>query len=131
MNEELTTFIINQLRKQRSRRDIIQKVCERGGLNWKESERLILLIEARHRRNLTPHQSPWLLFLSIGMLLLGIGLLAFHLQILLELSQQDVLAQVLSLQSSSYRMFGLITGLVMTIGGLIGLWKAFGTIFPE
>lgn len=131
MNEELTAFIIKQLGKHRDRRQVIQKVCERGGLNWKEAERLLILVEARHKRSIVPDKSPWLLFLSIGTLILGIGLLGFNLQILLAIFHQGVLGQILSLQSSSYRMIGLITGLGMTAGGLVGLWKAFGTIFPE
>jgi hypothetical protein len=131
MNEELTAFIIKELSKHRTRRDIIQRVCERGGLNWKQAERLITLLEAKYKRTTTVQQAPFLLFLSIGILLLGIGLLAFNLQILLAFFQKDVLEQILSLQSSSYRVIGLVTGLGMTIGGLVGLWKSFGTIFPE
>jgi hypothetical protein len=69
--------------------------------------------------------------LSIGTLLIGIGLLAFNIQILLALFKMDVLGQILSLQSSYYRLIGLVTGLVMTVGGMVGLWKAFGAIFPE
>lgn len=131
MNEELTAFIIKELSRHRNRRDIIQRVCERGGLNWKQAERLITLIEAKYRRTVTVQQAPLLLFLSIGMLLLGIGLLGFNLQILLAFLQKDVLEQLLSLQSGSYHVIGLVTGLGMTIGGLVGLWKSFGTIFPE
>jgi hypothetical protein len=131
MNEELTSLIIKELGKHRDRKAIIRRVSERGGLNWKEAERLLILVEARHRRSLVPNQSPWLLFLSIGMLILGIGLLGFNLQILLEFFQQDVAAQILSLQSSSFRMIGVITGFGMTVGGMVGLWKAFGAIFPE
>ena len=131
MNEELTTFIVKELGKQRSREEIIQKVCERGGLHWKDAERLITLVEAQHKRTIGTRQTPLLLFLSIGTLLIGIGLLAFNLQILLAFFQRDVLGQILSLQSSTYQIMGLVTGLGMTVGGMVGLWKAFGAIFPE
>jgi hypothetical protein len=131
MNEELTTFIIKELGKQRSRQDVIQKVCERGGLHWKDAERLIALVETQHKRTIAKRQSPLLLFLSIGTLLIGLGLLAFNMQILLAFFQRDVLGQILSLQSSYYRIIGLVTGLGMTVGGMVGLWKAFGAIFPE
>jgi hypothetical protein len=131
MNEELTTFIIKELGKQRSRQDIIQKVCERGGLHWKEAERLIALVEAQHKRTIATRQTPLLLFLSIGTLLIGLGLLAFNMQILLAFFQKDVLGQILSLQSNYYRIVGLVTGLGMTVGGMVGLWKAFGAIFPD
>jgi hypothetical protein len=131
MNEELTAFIRKELSKQRDRKYIIRRVCERGGLNWKQAEQLITLIEARYRRTITVQQAPMLLFLSIGILILGIGLLAFNLQILLAFFQKDVLQQILSVQSSAYRIIGVVTGFGMSIGGLIGLWKSFEAIFPE
>jgi hypothetical protein len=131
MNQELTAFIIKELSKRRDRKDIIQKVCERAELPWKDAERLITLVEAQHRRSIRIPRTPWLLFLSIGTLLLGIGLLAFNLQIILAFFQKDVLDQVLGLQSNSYQVMGLLTGLGMTAVGLIGLWKAFGVMFPE
>jgi len=131
MNEELTTFIIKELGKHHDRKEIIRKVCEQGGLNWKEGERLLTLVEARHRSTIAARQTPLLLFLSIGTLFLGIGLMAFNMQILLAFFQKDVLAQILSLQGSYYRFIGLITGLGMTIGSMVGLWKALGSVFPE
>jgi len=131
MNQELTSFIIKELAKRSDRKTIIRKVCERAELAWKDAERLIALVEAQHRRSIKIPRTPWLLFLSIGTLLLGIGLLAFNLQIILAFFQKDVLDQVLGLQSNSYQVMGLLTGLGMTAVGLIGLWKAFGVMFPE
>lgn len=131
MNDELTTFIIKELSRQRNRREIVQRVCKRGGLSWKQSQQLVILIEAKYNRSTMAQQAPLLLFLSIGVLILGIGLLGFNLQVLLEILQTDVLGQVSNLQSGSYRVMGLLTGLGMTVGGLVGLWKSFGTIFPR
>ena len=131
MNQELTAFIVKELSRHRNRKDIVHKVCEQGGLHRKEAERLITLIEARHRRSLPETQTPWYLFLSIATLILGVGLLGFNLQMILAFLQKDVLSQVLSLRSNSYQVMGLITGAGLTVGGLIGLWKAFGVIFPE
>lgn len=131
MNDELTSLIIRELRKQRNQQTIIQKVCKHRGLNWKDAERLVRLIEAQHRRITTPRQSPALLFLSIGILLLGIGLLAFNMQILLTFFQRDIVDQIRSLQSSSYQLTGFVIGLVMTLGGAAGLWKAYGVMFPD
>ena len=131
MNDELTSFIIKELSRQRNRRDIIQRVCRHGGLSWKQAQQLVILLEAKYNRSIVVQHAPLLLFLSIGILILGIGLLGFNLQVLLEFFQRDMLEQIASLQSGSYRALGLLTGLVMTIGGLIGLWKSFGTIFPK
>ena len=91
MNEDLTSLIIKELGKHRDRGVITRKVCEQAGLNWKEAEQLIVLVEARHHRTITTRQSPLLLFLSIGTLLLGIGLLAFNMQIVFAFFQKRCL----------------------------------------
>lgn len=130
-NEELTPFIIKELGKHHERRDIIQKICERSGLDWKEADQLIALVEAQHKRAIAGRQTPLLLFLSVGTLLLGLGLVAFNMQILSAFFQKDILGQVLSVQSSYYQIIGLVTGVGMTVGGLVGLWRAIGVIFPE
>lgn len=131
MNQELTSFIIKELAKRSDRKTIIRKVCERAELAWKDAERLIALVEAQHRRSIKIPRTPWLLFLSIGTLLLGITLLAINLQIILVFFQKDAIEQVLGMQGNAYRVMGVITGLGMTVIGLTSLWKAFGIIFPE
>jgi hypothetical protein len=131
MNEELTSLIIKELGKHRDRKVITRKVCEQGGLNWKEAEQLIVLVEAKHRRTIATRQSPLLLFLSIGTLLLGLGLFAFNMQVVFAFFQNDIFGQIFSLPGSYYRILGVITGLGMTAGGLVGLWKAFGNLFPD
>lgn len=131
MNQELTSFIIKELSKHRDRKDIVRKVCERAELAWKDAERLITLVEAQHRQSIKIPRTPWLLFLSIGTLLLGIALLAIHLQVILAFFQKDVIDQVAGMQGNAYRVMGLLTGLGMTVIGLAGLWKAFEVMFPE
>ena len=131
MNEELTNFIIKELGKHHDRKDIIQKVCETSSLDWKEADQLIASVEAEHQRTIAGHQTPLLLFLSLGTLIIGLGLVAFNMQILSTFFQQDLVGQALTLQSSYYRLIALVTGVSMTVGGLVGLWKAFGAIFPE
>jgi hypothetical protein len=131
MDDKLTAFIIKELSRHHDRKDIVRKVCEQERLNWKQAEQLVILIEARHNRSIKVHQAPLLLFLSIGILILGVGLLGFNLQILIAFFQREVLMQSLSLQSGSYRVVGVLTGLGMTLGGLVGLWKSFGTMFPK
>jgi hypothetical protein len=124
MNEDLTILIIKVLGKHRDRNVITRKVCEQGGLNWKEAEQLIVLVEAKHRRTITTRQTPLILFLSIGTLLLGLGLLTFNMQIVFAFFQNDVFGQIFSLPGSHYRILGVSTGLV-------SLRKAVGAIFPE
>jgi len=131
MNEELTPFIIKELGKHHSHKEIIEKICQQSTLSWTEAEQLVALVEAQHPRAIAGRQTPLLLFISIGTLLLGVSLLAMNLQVLAGLFHKDVLAQIVSAQSSYYRIIGLVTGLGMTGGGLVGLWRALGAVFPE
>ncbi len=131
MNKELTTFIIKELDRQHDRKKIIEKVCKKGGLNWKDAERLFVLVEARHKNTAVIPQTPVLLFWSIGMLILGIGLLAYNREIFLAVFQKGVLTQILSLQGNHYGMIELFAGTGLTAVGMACLWKALGTIFPN
>ena len=133
MNKDLTTFIIKELSKRPNRKETIRNVCKKGGFPWKDAERLVILVEAQHKRTISEYrsQSPLLLFVSVATLLLGIGLLVYNMQTLFAFSPKDVLEQILSLQNNSYQLIELGTGLGLTIGGLVGLWKALGAIFPN
>ena len=131
MNEELTTFIVKELGKYQQRKTIIRKVCRRSGLTWRDAERLIVLVEANNRRTTIVHPTPPLLFLSIGLLSLGIGLFAFNIHVVVAFFHEDMLRQLLTLQGASYQIIGLMIGIGMTVGGMIGLWRAFGAIFPD
>lgn len=131
MNDELTHFIIMELDRHHDRRKIIQNVCEQSGLNWKEAERLFILVEAQHKSIAVIPQTPVLLFWSIGMLIIGIGLLAYNGEILLTVFQKDVLNRMLSAQGYSFKMLGLLAGSGLTAVGMACLWKALGTIFPN
>jgi hypothetical protein len=130
MNKDLTTLIIKELTKCQSHKQVIQKVCAQSGLNWKQAEQLVTLIEARRRRTRVTRQSPPLLFFSIAALFLGIGLLAFNVQIVLVLFQKDILRQGVNLKINSWGITELISGLGLTTAGLIGLRKALLYMFP-
>ena len=131
MNEELTTFIIKELGKPRDRKAIIRNVCQRSGLNWKAAEQYVTLIEVQHRRKLASRPTPMLLFLSIVILLVGIGLLGFNMQVLIAFIQQNMPGQVANMQSNDFHWTALLTGVAMTFTGMIGLWKAYGILFSE
>ena len=133
MNKDLTTFIIKELSKRPNRKEKVKKVCKKGGFPWKDAERLVILVEAQHKRTISEYrsQSPLLLFVSVATLLLGIGLLVYNMQTLFAFSPKAVLEQILSLRNNSYQLIELGAGLGLTIGGLVGLWKALGSIFPN
>jgi hypothetical protein len=127
MDEQLAQRVVNDLAKHRSRNEIIRSVCEEGGLNWTEAEKLVQQVEQEHGRTIARRQGPLMSFLSIGTLLIGIALLIYGLEFFMAFFQGDTLEQALSLRSAYLRLIGGLTGLGMTAGGLIGLWK---TVMP-
>jgi hypothetical protein len=69
--------------------------------------------------------------LSIGTLILGLGLLVYNATFVIDFFQRDTVGQVLGLQAGYYRLAGLATGLGMAVGGGFGLWKTLAALFPD
>lgn len=129
--EELTNLIIKELSRHKDRKEIVQKVCEQSTLNWSEAERLVEEFASQNKRKIAARQSPLLIFLSIGTLVLGIGLLAYNVKFVMDFFQKDTMGQILSLQSGYYRVATLVTGVGMTIGGFYGMWNTLAALFPD
>lgn len=130
-DEELTNKIIKELGKHHDRQEIVRKICEQSSLSWSEAERLVEEVESQNRRKIAVRQGPLLMLLSIGSLILGIGLLAYNMEILVAIFHADLMQQILSLQSGYYRLAGLVTGVGMIIGGFYGVWTTMGSFFTD
>ena len=130
-NEELTNLIVKELSKHRDRKEITHIVCEHSYLNWNEAEKLVEQVATQNKRTVAARQSPLLIFLSIGTLILGIGFLAYNLQFFISFFQTDALGKLLSLQSGYYGLAGSVTGLGMTVGGFYGLWQTLRSLLPD
>jgi hypothetical protein len=131
MNEELTKLIIKKLGKHHDRNDIIRMVCEQSTLSWTEAGNLIEQVEAEHESMIAGRQRPLLILVSVGTLILGIGLLFYNSQFFIGFFQRGIFEQLLSLQGGYYRVIGLITGLGMAVGGLLGLGKSLLPLLKE
>jgi len=131
MNEELNNLIIKKLGKHHDRNEIIQTVCERSTLSWTEAERLIEKVAAEHGSIIAARQRPFLLLVSAGTLILGIGLLFYNGQFFMGFFQRGIFEQLISMQGGYYRVIGLITGLGMAVGGLLGLGKSIWPLLKE
>jgi hypothetical protein len=131
MNEELTNLIIKKLGKHHDRNDIIRMVCEQSTLSWTEAESLIEQVTAEQGSMIEGRQRPFLILVSVGTLILGIGLLFYNSQFFIGFFQRGIFEQFLSLQGGYYRVIGLITGLGMALGGLIGLGKSLLPLLKE
>ncbi len=131
MNDEITNLVIKKLGKHHDRNEIIRAVCERSTLSWTEAERLMEQVEAEHGSMIAGRQRPFLILVSAGTLILGIGLLFYNSQFFLGFFQTGIFEQLLSLQGGYYRIIGLITGLGMAAGGLLGLGKSLWPLLKE
>jgi hypothetical protein len=131
MNEELTNLIIKKLGKHHDRNDIIAVVCERSTLSWTEAEKLIEQVEAEHGRMIAGRQRPFLILVSVGTFILGIGLLFYNSQFFIGFFQRGVFEQILSLQGGYYKVIGLLTGVGMAAGGLLGFGKSIWPLLKE
>jgi hypothetical protein len=130
-NEELTNLIVKELSKHRDRKDITQVVCERSHLDWKDAEKLVAEVAEKNKRTIAARQSPFLLAVSIVILLAGIGLLAYSIRFFFIFSQESAVMKILSLRSGYYVIGELVTGIGMTGGGLFGAWKTVASVFPD
>jgi ABC-type phosphate transport system permease subunit len=130
-DEELTTMIIKELGKHHDRQEIVRKICEQTSKSWSEAEQFLAAVETQNRRKIAVRQGPLLMLLSIGTLLLGIGLVAYNLEILVAIFSQDLLSQIASARTGYYRLIELLTGAAMIIGGFWGIWTTLGSFFSS
>ena len=123
MDEELTRRIVAELARQHDRNDIIQMVCERAGMEWPQAAQLVKQVEAEQAHTIARKQSPLLIFLSIGSILIGAALLYLAFDYVMGFLQGHALEELLNFRSGLYRLAGAVTGLGMVVGGLIGLYN--------
>lgn len=126
-----TAFIISELGKHRSRNDIIQTLCEQSNTTWSEVERLVQQVEAQHRRDIAARQSPLLILLGAGTIVVGIGLICYSILYFANFVQLDILRELLGLRSAYVMIGTFLTGLAMIAGGIIGFWKTFIRLIRE
>lgn len=129
MNEELTQRVVNDIARHRSRNEIIRAICEETSMNWPEAEQFVKKIEMEHAHAIAGKQSPLMVFLSVGSLLIGLALLAYGAEFFMAFFSGSPLSAILSIRSAYLRLAGSLTGLGMVIGGLIGLYNTFARYF--
>ena len=73
--QEATDFVIRELGKHHQRNDIIQKLCETGGINWRDAEKFVRQVEAENTGTIALKQSPMVILIGIGTTLGGLVLM--------------------------------------------------------
>lgn len=71
MKDSLTDLIVDEFGRFLPRNQIIEDVCVRGSLKWPEAELLVALVEAEQAHTIVRRQGPWLIAISILLILIG------------------------------------------------------------
>ncbi len=129
MDEQLTRKVVEELSKHHSSNEIVRMVCEETGVNWSEAEHMVKQVVTEHARTIVRRQSPLLIFLSIGSLVIGAAMLAYSAEFFMAFFQGQPLDMILSARMGYYRIVGALTGTGMVIGGLLGLYNTFAKYF--
>lgn len=119
--EEAVNFVIQELGKHSSQNEIIVALCQKTGMAWSQAEEFIQQVQVEHKQAISSRQSPLLIGISVGLIIVGLGLIFSNVDYFLGLFNQDVMGLALSAQSVVVRIGSVITGLGMAVGGSIGL----------
>jgi hypothetical protein len=118
--QRATDFVIRELGKHHQRNDIIQRLCETGGISWKEAEKFVQQVEAENTGTIALRQSPLVTLIGLGT---AIGGLLLMIWIVFETLQGYIIFflnfPVPYLGNIAY----FFTGLVMMVAGLWGMWE--------
>jgi hypothetical protein len=110
-DEETTEFVIHELSRHRSRNDIVSVLCEQNGWSWKDAQRLVQKIEIEHHGTIAARQSPLLIVLGVGSIIVGLAMAAYT--VLIALNGE--------FYAESVGFF--ITGVGLVLGGIAGVWR--------
>ncbi len=131
--EKATEFVVKELGKHHNRNDIIVTLCEQMKLNWREAELFVQEIESQQARAISIRQSPIVIILGVGILLVGIWTTFdnsfYFMNFFLSKHDAFTVEGALELRTVYVRIGALLTGLAMTTGGLIGSWQFFSKLF--
>ena len=136
-NPKVEKFVLQLLSKNRKTSDTILAVCERTGLDWNESQRLVAHIAAKNQKTLKTKQNRLPMILSI------IALIAGALLLFAGISESYTIYNVVSRAKSAEEMvmtaasqeflrrafWSLITGSALLIGGAVGLFLSLRSQF--
>ncbi len=71
MGDKLTRLVVEQLGALLPRNQVIEHVCLAGHLRWPEAELLVTLVEAERAHVIARRQGPWLIAISVVLIVVG------------------------------------------------------------
>ncbi len=115
-----TEWVVQELARGANRNDIVMQLCQARGWSWQEADQFVAVTEESQHHRIAARQSPLLVVLGLGTVIVGIVLLAYALY-------EMVVAHYFSRSTIA----ALITGLGMVPGGLWGTWRAITAVFRD
>ena len=110
-DEETTEFVIHELSRHRSRNDVVSVLCEQNGWSWRDAQRLVQSIEIEQHSAIAARQSPLLIVLGVGSIIVGLSMAAYTGYITLN--------GEFYVESVGF----FITGVGLVLGGMAGVWR--------
>jgi hypothetical protein len=125
----LQNLVLKELGKNAKQSDVIMKVCEQTGLDWREAQRLAARIAAQHRRKIMARQNMVIIPLSLMALLAGLlltiagaeELFAFGNALLGLQVGQNPSGALPTQEFMRSAPWAVATGLSLILGGVAGL----------
>jgi predicted phage tail protein len=111
-DEDVIQFVIYQLGGHRSRDEVVRTLCERRSWNWRQAERLVRRVEIEHHSKIAARQSPLVIGLGVGSVVVGAALIFYTAYL------------ALNGEVGQYNPGIFVTGLAMVLGGIAGIWRA-------
>ncbi len=113
--DDLVRHVVRELGSEADRNTLIRYVCETGNMPWAQAEMFVARVALEHEHEIARRRSPFMLALSVGTLVGGIILALLSGYALLAFFSAQPVVRL------DYAVYGLLSGLGMTSGGLIGV----------
>lgn len=123
--EAATQYVIRELAKNRSKSDIIMRLCEVDGISWNEADAFIAGVESEHHKKISAGQAPLLIIVGLIVVISG-----FYIVIRYGLVTLDGVNIPFWFLPVPYlgNIMRIGTGLAMIAGGGFGVLKALWNI---
>ena len=118
-----TQYVIRELGRHTQRNDIIMRLCEQLKCSWPEAEKFVRHVEQNNRKAIAARQSPLLILIGIGTVLVGLATAAYGLY---ELTHGVLVIGILTAPTPTPLI--VLVGLAMMGGGGYGVLREIGSL---
>ena len=118
-----TQYVIRELGRQTPRNDIILRLCEQLNCSWPDAEKFIRTVEQNNRKAIAKRQSPLLILIGLGTVIVGLAMAGYGLY---KLTQGVLVIGLLTAPTPTPLI--VLVGLAMIGGGGYGTLREIGKL---